>query len=89
MTLNTISSVATKCSITILFQFQMVVSGVLVHVAYLVIAFLRQLIFTLIKEIENSIKYYVKDNIVRTNVYHKYIKDLKLNITIDLDRFIY
>ena len=31
----------------------------------------------------------VKGNIVRTNVYHKYIKDLKLNITIDLDGFIY
>ena len=31
----------------------------------------------------------VKGNVVRTNVYHKYIKDLKLNITIDLDRFIY
>ena len=26
---------------------------------------------------------------MRTNVYHKYIKDLKLNITIDLDGFIY
>ena len=31
----------------------------------------------------------VKGNVVRTNVYHKYIKDLKLNITIDLDGFIY
>ena len=31
----------------------------------------------------------VKSNVVRTNVYHKYIKDLKLNITIDLDGFIY
>ena len=31
----------------------------------------------------------IKGNIVRTNVYHKYIKDLKLNITIDLDGFIY
>ena len=31
----------------------------------------------------------VKGNIVRTNVYHKYIKDLKLNIIIDLDGFIY
>ena len=31
----------------------------------------------------------VKGNVVRTNVYHKYIKDFKLNITIDLDGFIY
>ena len=31
----------------------------------------------------------VKGNVVRTNIYHKYIKDLKLNITIDLDGFIY
>ena len=31
----------------------------------------------------------VKGNVVRINVYHKYIKDLKLNITIDLDGFIY
>ena len=31
----------------------------------------------------------VKGNVVRTNVNHKYIKDLKLNITIDLDGFIY
>ena len=31
----------------------------------------------------------IKGNVVRTNVYHKYIKDLKLNITIDLDGFIY
>ena len=31
----------------------------------------------------------VKGNVVRTKVYHKYIKDLKLNIIIDLDRFIY
>ena len=31
----------------------------------------------------------VKGNVVRTNVYHKYIKDLKLNIIIDLDGFIY
>ena len=31
----------------------------------------------------------IKGNIVRTNVYHKYIKDLKLNITIGLDGFIY
>ena len=31
----------------------------------------------------------VKGNVVRTNVYHKYIKDLKLNITINLDGFIY
>ena len=31
----------------------------------------------------------VKSNVVRTNVYHKYIKDLKLNNTIDLDGFIY
>ena len=31
----------------------------------------------------------VKGNVVRTNVYHKYIKDLKLNITIDFDGFIY
>ena len=31
----------------------------------------------------------VKGNVMRTNVYHKYIKDLKLNITIDLDGFIY
>ena len=31
----------------------------------------------------------VNGNIVRINVYHKYIKDLKLNITIDLDGFIY
>ena len=28
-------------------------------------------------------------NVVRTNIYHKYIKDLKLNITIDLDGYIY
>ena len=34
-------------------------------------------------------KHAVKGNVVRTNVYHKYIKDLKLNITIDLDGFIY
>ena len=31
----------------------------------------------------------IKGNVVRINVYHKYIKDLKLNITIDLDGFIY
>ena len=31
----------------------------------------------------------IKGNVVKTNVYHKYIKDLKLNITIDLDGFIY
>ena len=31
----------------------------------------------------------VKGNVVKTNVYHKYIKDLKLNITIDLDGFVY
>ena len=30
-----------------------------------------------------------KGYVVRTNVYHKYIKDLKLHITIDLDGFIY
>ena len=35
------------------------------------------------------IKNNVKGNVVRTNVYHKYIKDLKFNITIDLDGFIY
>ena len=31
----------------------------------------------------------VKGTVVRSNVYHKYIKDLKLNITIDVDGFIY
>ena len=44
---------------------------------------------------ENYLLYFVllsfgvKGNVVRTNVYHKYIKDLKLNITIDFDGFIY
>ena len=40
-------------------------------------------------ELPHSVYVSVKDNVVRTNVYHKYIKDLKLNITIDLDGFIY
>ena len=31
----------------------------------------------------------VRGNVVRSNVYHKYTKDFKLNIIIDLDGFIY
>ena len=47
------------------------------------------LYMNLIKIQKLESRLFVKGNVVRTNVYHKYIKDLKLNITIDLDGFIY
>ena len=44
---------------------------------------------TLSMTLQNFAVHIVKGNVVRTNVYHKYIKDLKLSITIDFDGFIY